>query len=89
MNLRDNYRLLIADIMDESISKKMIINRRNSLQHQYQVISDLSPQTGSTEYNEAQRRLNKRGNVEGEQFTWSDEEIDRFLPEELRLKSSN
>lgn len=87
MGLRDEYRSLITDIMNSSISIKDTISRRNHLQREYQVICDLSPQTGSAEYIEAQKRLNKRGEVEGEQFTWSDEEIDRFLPENLRLNN--
>jgi hypothetical protein len=86
MGVRDKYRELIADIMNENTSRAEIKARRDELQRQYQVISDLAPQTGRKEYNEAQKRLNKRGIVDGEDFTWSDEEIDRFLPEELRLK---
>lgn len=87
MGLRDAYRCLIADVMDECISSEQIIDRRDLLQREYQIISDLAPQTGPEEYKEAQRKLNKRGEVEGEEFTWSDEEIDRFLPEQLRIKS--
>lgn len=56
------------------------------LQREYQIISDLAPQTGPKEKTEAQKRLNKRGEVQGEEFTWSDDEIDWFLPENLRLK---
>ncbi len=89
MGLRDKYRSLITDIMNQAIPKKAIIEKRDSLQREYQVISDLSPQTGPSEYQEAQRRLNKRGSISGEEFTWSDEEIDQFLPEELRLNTSN
>lgn len=86
MRLRDAYRTLITDVMSDSISTDRIIAQRELLQREYQVISDLAPQTGPKEYTEAQRRLNKRGEVKGEEFTWSDEEIDWFLPEELRLK---
>ena len=71
--------------MNENIDSGIIITRRDSLQNQYQVICDLSPQTSGVEYTEAQKRLNKRGAVSGEEFTWSDEEIDWFLPENLRL----
>jgi len=85
MGLRDCYRSLIADIMNKNIATEIILSKRDLLQHEYQVISELSPQTGSKEYAEAQKRLNKRGAVQGEEFTWSDEEIDRFLPETLRL----
>lgn len=86
MGLRDAYRALITDIMNESISTAEVVARRDLLQREYQIISDLAPQTGSKEYTEAQKRLNKRGAVSGEEFTWSDEEIDWFLPESLRLK---
>lgn len=87
MGLRDNYRELIADIMNGSITNEVLLNRRDLFQHEYHVISDLAPQTEGNEYKEAQKRLNKRGVVQGEEFTWSDEEIDWFLPEKLRLKS--
>lgn len=86
MGLRDAYRSLIADVMSEAISADHIIARRDLLQREYQIISDLAPQTGSKEKTEAQKRLNKRGEVQGEEFTWSDDEIDWFLPENLRLK---
>ena len=86
MGLRDQYRLLIADIMNDTLDEKNIMSRRDSLQYQYQVISDLAPQTSPENYTDAQKRLNKRGAISGEEFTWSDEEIDWFLPETLRLK---
>ena len=84
MALRDKYLLLITDIMSEKITHQEIVLQRNALQQEYQSICDLAPQTGSKEYSEAQKRLNG-GAVEGEEFTWSDTEIDRFLTSELRL----
>ncbi len=87
MGLRDAYRSIIADVMSESISMDQIIARRDLLQREYQVICDLAPQTGPKEYREAQKRLNKRGEIQGEEFTWSDEEINWFLPEYLRIKT--
>lgn len=85
MALRDRYRLLITDIMNEKAPKNELIERRNALQNEYQAISDLAPPTEQAEFDAAQERLNKKGIVRGEQFTWSDAEIDHFLPEELRL----
>ncbi|PIQ91779.1 MAG: hypothetical protein COV70_02000 [Parcubacteria group bacterium CG11_big_fil_rev_8_21_14_0_20_39_22] len=87
MQLRDKYRGLIVDIMNEQISQNIIADRRNSLQAEYQVISDLAPQTGTKEYAEAQRRLHTAGASGGEHYTWSDAEIDQFLPQNLRLSS--
>jgi hypothetical protein len=87
MALRDRYTVLIADMLGEYIKRPEIIARRDALLNEYQNICDQAPQTGPKEYTEAQSRLNKRGVVESEQFTWSDEEIDRFLPRELRIKN--
>lgn len=87
MGLRDSYRSLITDIMNSSITTDRIREQRNYLQNQYQVICDLAPQTSAKEYTEAQKRLNKRGAITGEEFTWSDQEIDAFLPENLRLSN--
>jgi hypothetical protein len=86
LGLRDSYRLLITDVISGTIQDAALTSKRDSLQHQYQVICDLAPQTCGKSYTKAQQKLNKRGAVNGEEFTWSDKEIDRFLPEELRLK---
>jgi len=77
--------LLITDIMNQKISIDMICDKRDTLQAEYQQVSNRSPITTSKDFDTAQLRLNKRAKVAGEQFTWSNEEIDRFLPEELRL----
>lgn len=86
MSLRDRYRLLIVDFMNEKPPKEELIARRNSLQDEYQTISDLAPPTLPRDFDSAQVLLNKKGIVKGEQFTWSDKEIDHFLPENLKLK---
>ena len=85
MQLRDKYRTLITDIMNAQESQDALISRRDSLQAEYQVISDLAPQTGAKEYAETQKRLHTAGASGGEHYTWSDVEIDQFLPENLRL----
>lgn len=86
LNLRNSYTSLITDIMNGNISPKEVRSRRDGLLREYQILCDLAPQTGRPEYEETQKRLNKRGVIEGEDFTWSDEEIDRFLPKGLRIK---
>lgn len=85
LELRDKYKNLITDVMNESITTEEIIKQRDKLQNEYRIICDFAPQTDRNEYTEAQKRLNKLGVIENEDFTWSDEEIDRFLPEALRL----
>lgn len=46
MGLRDKYRSLVADIMDENIDNASLLSKRDLLQQEYQIISDLAPQTG-------------------------------------------
>ncbi len=87
LGLRNAYTSLITDIINESISDREIINKRDDLLREYQILCDLAPQTGREEYEEAQKRLNEKGVVQNEDFTWSDEEIDRFLPKELKIKN--
>jgi hypothetical protein len=71
--------------MNESIDSDNIINKREKLKEEYKFICEIAPQTNRKEYYEAQKRLNKEIKNDGEDFTWSDEEIDHFLPEALRL----
>ncbi|EKE06327.1 MAG: hypothetical protein ACD_19C00017G0027 [uncultured bacterium] len=85
MGLRDRYKNLIADIMEGNISKKDVVARRDMLQDEYQTICDLSSQTQDVDYKSAQIKLNKKGLRKGEEFTWSDEEIDHFLPKKLHI----
>lgn len=87
LNIRDKYIGLIADIMNEIMGMDEIINQRNELLNNLNVIYNFAPQTTRKAYKKAQKRLNPRGIVEGEDFTFSDEEIDRFLPKELRISN--
>ncbi len=84
--IREDYIVLIADIYN-GIPLEEVVKRRDYLQKNFQHFCDLAPQTGVAEYQEAQKRLNSKGIVDGEEFTFSDEEIDRFLPPELRFSS--
>lgn len=87
LGLRDDYSALIVDAMNEDLKGDALISQRDFLRKRYQIICNLSPQTSDEDYEKAQIKLNKRGVKEGEEFTWSDKEIDRFLPENLRIKS--
>jgi hypothetical protein len=84
MSLRARYKSLITDVMNGSVSKREIGHRRDELQDEYQSISDLAPQTDYEDYKMAQSKLGLLGG-DSEQYTWSDDEIDKFLPEHLRL----
>lgn len=85
MQLRDKYRTLVTDIMNERAPQAEILSRRDLLQQEYQIICDLAPQTGSKDYAEAQKRLHTAGASGMEHYTWSDAEIDQFLTEQLRV----
>lgn len=50
--------------------------------HDYSLIGRYSTPTTEEDYNSTQRDLGLKG--DGENFTWSSSEIDRFLPIELR-----
>jgi len=52
-------------------------------QQQYSNIGKYSPTTAYEDYQEAQKGLGLKGSSD-EEFTWSDEEINRFLPKKLR-----
>lgn len=81
--LRDEYKNFISDIICDKLSKNSIEIRRDSLQAKYQVINQLSQQTNRSDYVETQRRLNTHWE-NNEDYIWSDEEINQFLPVELR-----
>lgn len=84
MALRDKYKNFIVDIVNSSLSDREIRNKRNVLQSEYQIISDTAPETNSKDYGKAQEKLfGKKKN--GEEFTWSEDEIDHFLPDTLKL----
>lgn len=84
LELRDKYKNFVVDITN-GLDEKEVISKRDLLQEQYQIISSLSPQTEYNDYKKAQLALLGKNNSD-EEFTWSDEEIDRFLPKDLRLK---
>jgi len=81
LKLRDRFLILIADTMS-GVNDEKIKLRRNGLFEQYEIISSLAPQTNSDDYNNAQEKILGKKQRD-EEYTWSDEEIDRFLPKEL------
>lgn len=85
--LRDKYMTLISDVMSDSFDREILVIRRNSLQEKYSEIGCNSPFTSFENYKAAQKSLGLNG--EGEAFSWSDEEIDRFLPDKLKLNREN
>lgn len=83
LGLRDKYKNFVVDIINHLESEK-IVSKRDLLQDQYQIINSLSPQTTYTDYEKAQLDLLGKTNKD-EQFTWSNAEINRFLPKDLHI----
>ena len=84
-NIRELYISLIADIKAESLSVDEIKRQRDDLQQSVHIIYQNAPRTNYKAYELASKSLNQNGQVnEGEEMTFSDVEIDRFLPKELR-----
>lgn len=103
-SVRDRYINLITDIMNEKCADPMIVQRRDSLQTEFQTVCNLAPQTSRRNYQATRYRLRpytqygfgrqawnvvvnffSAVEVSSEDFTLHDEEIDLFLPEELRI----
>jgi len=80
MDLRERYKLLLADIINGDQSGTIVV-RRTELLHEYQTISDLALQTNSQDYKLAMERLKLK---EDKHNVWSDKQIDSLLPKELR-----
>jgi SMODS and SLOG-associating 2TM effector domain family 4 len=78
-NLREAYLSLLADIRDQAFSLADIRGRRDELQAQLHLIYKAAPHTNSKAYAEAQDALQKR-----EDLTFTDAEIDAFLPGPLK-----
>lgn len=81
--IREKYINLMADIINERLSNELIISRRNQLIEELKLIYKFAPQTDSRSYKKARDALKLK-----EELTFSDEEIDQFLPNELRMKKN-
>ena len=86
--IRDEYMSLIEELMSENISEEVLRSKKESLIMRYTSIGENAPQTTGDDYKETQKALGIAENSD-EEFTWSNSEIDRFLPQELRLNSQS
>lgn len=79
-DIRESYFSLLTDLrLDSNVNIEEIKKRRDDLQNRLKRLYKCSPRTISKAYTDATRALK-----ECEEMTFSDEEIDRFLPKELR-----
>lgn len=81
--LRDKYKNFIVDVVN-GLENEKVTAKRDLLLDQYQIINSLSPQATDTDYTEAQIKLLGKTNKD-EEFKWSDNEINRFLPNDLHI----
>jgi hypothetical protein len=89
LSIREKYICLMTDILNEYLETQKIVERRDEILKQLDIIYKFAPQTTTESFKTAQNRLNPKGQVDGEDFTFSEEEIDRFLPKQLKLKNYN
>jgi SMODS and SLOG-associating 2TM effector domain family 4 len=85
--LRDSYILFIEKILSNADDEKELRKESKNLQAEYSNIGKYSPTTTYEDYSCAQQGLGLNGNSD-EEFTWSDEEINRFIPKKLREAKS-
>jgi hypothetical protein len=79
--IRERYINLIADMSDGALDADEVRNRRDALVKELSQIYETAPATTAAAYADAQKALK-----ESEEMTFSDEEIDKFLPKSLRKK---
>jgi hypothetical protein len=83
-NIRESYLSLLVDMKANTISIDQIIAQRDGLQNKLLNIYSGAPRTHSKAYKEASNALKL-----SEEMTFSDKEIDTFLPLELRKTENN
>jgi hypothetical protein len=77
--IRESYLSLLTDLRIGRITDDEAVLRRNELQERLAAIYKGAPQTTSAAYGDAQRALQQN-----EEYTFSDAEIDKFVPASLR-----
>jgi hypothetical protein len=81
-NVREAYLSLLTDIRDAMLAIDKLRERRDELQAQLHKIYRSAPHTDGKAYGEAQNALQNK-----EELTFSDAEIDAFLPGPLKRTS--
>ena len=77
--IREQYLSLLTDLLSKDVSIDEIRNKRDKLREELHSIYKGSPRTLSKAYSEATKALK-----ENEELTFSDKEIDKILPNQLR-----
>lgn len=79
LDIREKYLSILTDLRAGLLSAGQIISRRDEIQEELSKTYKGSPRTFSKAYSSAQKALQIN-----EELTFSDEEIDKFLPQSLR-----
>lgn len=82
--IRESYLSLLTDLKAGEVTYDKASERRDELQEKLSVIYKAAPQTDAKAYAAAQNALKFN-----EEFTFSDKEIDCFLPASLRSKGNS
>jgi hypothetical protein len=83
-DIRESYFSLLTDMrLGSNVNVEEIMKKRDELQSRLKRLYKCSPRTISKAYTEATKALKKC-----EEMTFSDGEIDKFLPEQLRRNQS-
>jgi hypothetical protein len=81
-NIRESYFSLLTDLKSGYISYDAAMAKRDTLQQELLTIYEAAPRTTPKAYTLAQKSLKI-----SEDLTFSDEEIDHFLPAPLKRKA--
>jgi hypothetical protein len=76
--IREQYQLLLVDMMEGQVERHLLLARRDQLVADLERVYSQAPSTSPRAYKRAQTALKV-----SEDMTFSDEEIDRFLPTAL------
>ncbi len=82
-SIRESYLSLLTDIKLNNLTLNQIQAKRDELQNQLASVYQNAPRTNSKAYDKASQALKSN-----EEMTFSDEEIDKFLPNDIRRKQS-
>lgn len=81
LDIREKYLSLLTDLKAGLLEPEIVVEKRLELQENLSKTYKGSPRTFSKAYKEAQKALQMN-----DELTFSDEEIDKFLPDLLRKK---
>jgi hypothetical protein len=80
--VREKYVSLLVDIKNGALSNEAVTKRRDGLIEELKLIYKFVPPTSASAYKKAQRALKIN-----EELTFTNDEINQFLPEDLWIKT--